>query len=55
MLQTEVVETIKTHFMFKKFLPEIVPFMRQCGKTWYSQTGHRWQYNMEQVHCMQDK
>ena len=34
--------------------PKIVPFMRQCIKIWYSQTGHRWKYNVGQVLCMLD-
>jgi hypothetical protein len=31
MFQTKVVEEIKTHLMFNKFSPKIVPFMRLCG------------------------
>jgi len=31
MLQTLVVEKIKTHFVFSNFFPKIVLFMR-CGK-----------------------
>jgi hypothetical protein len=27
------------------FPPKIVPFVRQCGQIWWSQTDHRWQYN----------
>jgi len=36
-----------SYFAFNSFfLPQIVPLVRQCGKIWYSQTGHRWQnYN----------
>jgi hypothetical protein len=26
--------------------------MRQCGKIWYSQTGHRWQYNTAHALCV---
>jgi len=32
MFQTEIVEKIKTHFMFGNLLSRIVPFMRKCGK-----------------------
>jgi len=28
--------------MFNSFFPEIVPFMEQCGKTWYGQTDNIW-------------
>jgi len=28
------VEKIETHFMFGKFFPKIVSFMRKCGKMW---------------------
>ena len=31
--------------MFSKCFPKIVHFIRKCGKIWYSQTGHRWQYS----------
>jgi hypothetical protein len=48
-------ESQEAHFMFNNFFPKIVPFMRQCGKIWYSQTGHRWQYNMAHALCMLDK
>jgi hypothetical protein len=34
-----------THFMFNLFFPKILTFMRQCRKIWYSDTGHRLQYN----------
>jgi len=33
-------ESQNTHFMFNNFFPKVVPFMRQCGKTWKNQTGH---------------
>jgi len=32
------------------FFLKIVPFMRECGKTWQSRTGHRWQYS--RVHAL---
>jgi hypothetical protein len=28
-----------THFMFSTYLPKILPFMRYCGKIWYSQAN----------------
>jgi len=34
-------ETQNTHFMFSN-----IPFMRQCGKMWYSQRGYRGQYTL---------
>jgi hypothetical protein len=54
MFQTKVVEKIKTHFVFDDFL-KIVPFMRQGGKIWWSQRGHRWLYDRADALCMQDK
>jgi hypothetical protein len=42
------------HFVFCNFFLKIVPFMRLCGKIWYSQTGHRWQYNTAHALCMLD-
>jgi hypothetical protein len=42
--QTNVEEKYQnTRFMFRDFSPKIVPFVRQCGKTWQSRTGHGWQ------------
>ena len=41
MLQTKVVQKVKTHFTFKNFnFSKKVPFMRKCGKILYSWTGH---------------
>ena len=37
-----------------KIFPKIVPFIRQCGKTLQSRTGHRWQYNTAHAHCIVD-
>jgi len=54
MFQTKVVDKIKTHFMFNNFYPKFVPSMRLCGKMWYNQTGHRWQYNTAHAHVMLD-
>jgi hypothetical protein len=38
-------ENYNTYFMFNYFFPKIVPLTRQCGKIWYSDRGHRLQYN----------
>ena len=38
-------ENQNTNCMLNNIFPRIVPFMTQCGKIWYSQTGHRCQYN----------
>jgi len=57
MLQTAVIDTIRTRFVFKKFFfLKIFSFMRQCGKTWQSPTGHIWSYNTTQkpAICMLD-
>jgi len=43
-LDESCTENQNTHFTFHNSLPKIVPFMRQCGKIWYSWTGHRWWY-----------
>jgi hypothetical protein len=43
-------ENQNAYFMFINFFPKIVLFFRQCGKTWYTQTGHWWQHNM--VHAL---
>jgi hypothetical protein len=53
MLQTKVVGEIKTHCVFSNF-PKIVSFVRQCGKMWRKQRGHRWQYNTAHAPCMSD-
>jgi len=51
MFQTEVVEKIKTYFMFSKFF-----FRKSCrlwdkvGKKWYRRTGHTWQYDARALH-----
>jgi hypothetical protein len=47
-----------THFMFYNFffLKRIVLFWRQCRKLWWSQRGHRWQYNTTHAfHTLGDK
>jgi hypothetical protein len=47
-------ENPSTNFMFHITFPEVVPFMRLCGKMWYSQTHHRRQYNTTHALCMLD-
>jgi len=37
--------------MFSNIFLKILEFIRQCGKIWYSQTGHRWQYITAQKRC----
>ena len=32
MFQTEIIEKIKTHFVFGTFFSKTIPFMRKCGK-----------------------
>jgi len=55
MFQTKDIDKIKTHILCPvTFFTKIMSFMRQYGKIWYSWTGHRWQYNTEHAHCMQD-
>jgi len=40
MFETKVIEKNKT-----LTLCCIMSFMTPCGKIWYCQTGHRWQYD----------
>jgi len=44
----------KTYFLFNTLYWKLMPFMRQCGKIWKSQTGHRYQYNMVHALCILD-
>jgi hypothetical protein len=45
-------ENQNIHFMFNNsFCLKIVPFVRQCEEILSSQTGHRWQFNMEDALC----
>ena len=49
-------ENHNTYFTFSNFFfPKIVPFMRYCGKIWWSQRGHRWQDNTGHTRCTLDK
>ena len=48
-------ENQNTHFMFNNGFSKIVPFMRQCRKIWWSQTGHKWRHNTAHTVCMLDK
>jgi len=45
MFQTKVVEKIRHTFYVQESFSENFAIMRWCRKVWYSQTGHRWQYN----------
>jgi len=44
-------EDPNTHFTFHICFSKIVLFMKLCGKTWYSRTGHRWQYGACALHA----
>jgi len=44
-------EKQNTHFMFSNVIPQFVPFIRQCGNTWKSRTGQRWQYGACALHA----
>jgi hypothetical protein len=48
-------ENQNTQFMFSNIFPKVAPFMRKCGKIWYSQTGHRWQNTAYAALCVLDK
>jgi hypothetical protein len=37
--------------MFSNFFLKLMPFMRKCGKLWYSQAGYRSKYNMTWRGC----
>jgi hypothetical protein len=39
--QIKSIEKIKTHFMFSNFVSKIVPFLRECGKIWWSQRSQK--------------
>jgi len=47
-------ENKNIYFMFKTFSPNIMRFMRSCGKMWYSQTAHGIQYNTAHGLCLPD-
>ena len=49
--QTKVAGKIETQLMFKNCFKEIVTFVRQCGKTWWSSTDHRWQFGACAFHA----
>jgi hypothetical protein len=41
-ISDKFVEKVKTYILCSvAFFSKIVPFMRKCGKIYYSQTGHR--------------
>ena len=50
---TEGVEKIKIFYVLLLY-QKMAPYVRKCGKILYSQTGHRWQYNMAHALCMLD-
>jgi len=54
--EKKVVEKTTTHISRSITFPEKNhDLMRQCGKTWYSQTGHnRWQYHAAHARGMLD-
>jgi hypothetical protein len=47
-----------THVTFNNCFPKIMPFMRKCGKIWYSKTRRRCLYSIilrtEDALCMSD-
>ena len=47
-------ENNNRHFMFSNVFPNILLLIRLCEKIWYSQTGHRWHYNMAYAFFMPD-
>ena len=47
-------EKQNTHLVFNNLFPNIVPFMRDCGKIWENQTRHIWQCSMTLALCMLD-
>ena len=49
------IENQNTHLLFSNLFPKIVSFMRQCRKIWWSQRGHKLQYEMTHTRCMLDK
>jgi hypothetical protein len=52
---TEIHTHTHTHYMFTDVFPKLVPFMRSCEKSWWSQRGHKGRRNMTDKHCMLDK
>jgi hypothetical protein len=46
MFQTRITEKLKTHISYSiTSFRKNVPFKRKCGNTFYSRTGHTWQYD----------
>jgi len=55
MLQTRVVEKIKTHILCSiTFFQKLCCLWDNVEKIWYSQTGHRWQCNSAHALSMLD-
>jgi len=44
-------ENQNTQFKFNNFLWKIVPYMRKCGKIFYSEARHRWKYGPRPLHA----
>jgi len=52
MFQIKIAEKIRPYGLYPIiFSLKIIPFMRQCGIIFYSQTGHRWQYDVCKLHA----
>ena len=47
-------ENQNTHFISKNFFRKSCRLWHYCGKIWYSQTDHGWQYGTAHAHCMLD-
>jgi hypothetical protein len=55
MFQINVVEKIKTHFMFSDFFPENRAVYEIMRKIWWSQRGNKRRHNMAHTHWMRNK
>jgi hypothetical protein len=55
MFQAKFIQKIKTHILCSiTFFRKSFRLWDNVEKTWYSQTGHRWQYNKAHALCMLD-
>jgi len=52
--QTQVDWKWKHSFTFQYLFQKILPLVKQTGKIWKSQRGHRWQGKMPHAQCMPD-
>jgi len=50
MFQIKIAEEIRKHSLYP-IIFFVMPFMRQCGIIFYSQTGHRWLYGVCKLHA----